>query len=368
MSSRILLGCYHVPGWSGSSTVLYHLFERMQRDCLPVSYVNLLTEQDELFLRQVCAHNFGNPHRLENVHTCIVKPPLWRAQAGLTALIECLAPDLLLGFGLIATRLFELAAPRIPVVFMTAGSRQLGYLIETRAIRDFLGFRKRVEQGVAFPMATDHPERQAVENSDLIIVHSPLIRFAFDHFFSNHNGKIYSNIISIADLVFPEADRFKHLKKPFNERDIDIIFVASRWSRPEKNYALVRKIVRRCGALNVHIVGEVDRPCPPARHHGRIVGREALYELLGRSKTLVCPSSLDAAPAVLFEASGMGCNVIASPNCGNWDLCNERLVSENCSEKAFFSKIEMSLNAPYEANQERFRGGYEDLVETLSVC
>lgn len=368
MSTRILLGSYGLPGWAGSSTVLYQLFERMQREGNDVAYANLVTEQDEGFLRQIFAENFGNPRGLENVYTCVVKPPLWRPHAVFTGLIESVAPDVLLGFGVIAARLFQFSTTGTPVVFMTAGSRRLGDLIASGAITDFLGFKKRVEHGIAFSMGPDEPERQAVDDADLIVVHSPLIRFAFEHFFPSHSGKIYANDISIADLVFPEAERFEHLKKPFAERDIDVIFVAADWTRHEKNYELVKKIVRRLGGLRVHIVGAFKRPCPTARHHGRIVGREQLYELLGRSKTLVCPSSLDAAPAVLFEASAMGCNVIASPNCGNWDLCNERLVTESYAEDAFVSNIETALNASYPDNRERFRGGYDDLVETLSVC
>ncbi len=368
MSGRILLGCYGVPGWAGASTVLYQLFERMQREGIDVGYANMLTESDEVLLRQVYTDNFGNPHTLENVHTCVVQPPMWRPQAALSQLIEMLAPDLLLGFGVIAARLFELSASRVPVVFMTAGSRRLGDLIATGAITDFLGFRKRVEHGIAFSMGSEEPERQAVDNADLIVVHSPLIRFAFDHFFFSHSGKIYANIISVADLVFPEAKRFEHLKKPFAERDIDVIFVAAAWTRPEKNYGLVKKIARRLSGLRVHIVGAFERPCATARHHGRIVGREQLYDLLGRSKTLVCSSSLDAAPAVLFEAAAMGCNVVASANCGNWELCNDRLVAESYAEDGFLSKIETALNASYPDNRERFRGGYDDLVETLSVC
>ena len=368
MSRRVLIGCYGVPGWGGSSTVLYQLFDRMQRDGHDVTFINLLTDHQERALRPVFGDRLGNPYALANVYTCTVTPPLWQVHAALAQLIEHLRPDLLLGFGLIATRLFELAPLRIPVVFMTAGSHHLGQLIASGAIADFHGFRKNVERGVTFPIAPDNPERQAVENSELVIVHSPLIGFAFDHFFPSHSGKIYANIFSIADLVFPEADRFSHLKMPFAQRDIDVIFVASRWVRPEKNYAMVKKIVRRCGGLNVHILGAVDRPCPPARHHGRIVDREQLYELLGRSKMLVCPSLLDAAPAVLFEASAMGCNVIASPNCGNWGLCNERLVAERCSSDLFFEKIETALDGLYQDNRDRFRGGYDDLVETLSVC
>jgi glycosyltransferase involved in cell wall biosynthesis len=119
--------------------------------------------------------------------------------------------------------------------------------------------------------------------------------------------------------------------------------------------------------LNIHIVGDVDRPCPPARQHGVVARREDLYDLLGRSKTIVCPSLLDAAPGVLFEASAMGCNVITSPNGGNWQLCNERLLAERCSADVFVSRINRSLAAPHEDNRERFRGGYVDLVDTLTA-
>jgi hypothetical protein len=371
INKRILLGCYEVPDWGGSSTVLYLLFERMQRDGLDVAYVNLVSEKDEVFLRHVFGDKFGNPRTLENVHTCILKAPLkvplWRAHNALTHLIEFLAPDLLFGFGLIAARLFQLAAPRIPVVFMTAGSRQLGHLLEIGAVSDFLNFKQRVEQGVTFRISPEDPERKAVENAHFIVIHSPLIRFAYDHFFPSHAGKIYTNVISVADFIFPEADRFSHLKRPSAEREIDAIFVASQWSRPEKNYSLLKKIVSRCRGLNVHVVGDVDRPCPSAQHHGVIIRRENVYDLLGRSKSLVCPSLLDAAPGVLFEASAMDCNVIASPNCGNWRLCNEQLVATNCSADAFLNKIELSLTRRYNDYQEQFRGGYKDLLETLSV-
>jgi hypothetical protein len=129
----------------------------------------------------------------------------------------------------------------------------------------------------------------------------------------------------------------------------------------------VKKLASCCKGLKVHIVGDVGQPHPPAQHHGVIARRENLYELLGRSKTLVCPSLVDAAPGILFEASAMGCNVIASPNCGNWQLCNEQLLADRCSLDAFLSRITLSSAGPYKDNQERFRGGYEDLVDTLSV-
>lgn len=366
MSKKILLGCYEVPGWGGAATVLYLLFEKMQREGLDVAYVNLVSEKDEVFFRYLFGNNFGNPRSLANVHTCILEEPLWRAHAALTHLIGSLASDLLFGFGFSAARLMKLAAPGKPLVFMTSGCSQTKQLLKSGAIRDFMAFRRSVVRGVVFPMQNDQ-ERRAVEACDLIILHSPLVRFAFEHFFPSHLGKIYSNLISVADFIYPEAGPFADLKRPFAQRDIDLIFVASSWNRPEKNYGLVRQIVSRCDGLNVHIVGEVDQPCPPAQHHGVIAQREDVYELLGRSKTLVCPSLIDPAPGVLFEASAMGCNVIASPNCGNWQLCNEHLLATRCMRGAFLSKIMLSLAGSYRDNREHFCGGYADLVDTLSV-
>jgi glycosyltransferase involved in cell wall biosynthesis len=367
MSKRILLSCYEVPSWGGASTVLYLLFERMQGEGMDVAYLNLVNREDEAFFRRLFGESFGNPRSLDNVHTCIVEEPLWRAHGGLTDLVSNLRPDLLFGFGFIAARLLELAAPRLPVVFMTSGSRQLKHLVETGAVRDFIGFKESVERGISFPIAADNPERQAVRDCELIVVHSLLVKFAFEHFFPLHTGKIYSNIVSVADFIYPEAAKFQGLKKPSAERDIDVIFVASRWNRPEKNYALARKLVSRCKGLNIHIVGETDRPCSYAHLHGVIARRADLYELLGRSRTLVCPSSLDPAPGVLFEASAMGCNVVASPNCGNWQLCNEELLANQCSLDAFLTAIKRSVSGTYKDNHEQFRGGYRDLVDTLSV-
>jgi glycosyltransferase involved in cell wall biosynthesis len=366
MSQRILLGCYEIPGWGGAATVSYLLFERMQRDGLDVAYVNLVSEADEVFLRYMFGDNFGNPRSLKNVHTCILNDPLWRGHTSLADLIGALTPDLLFGFGFVAARLLKLAAPSKPLIFMTSGSRQVKHLIETGAVRDFMAFERSVTRGIIFPVQDDQ-EQRAAEACELIVIHSPLVRFAFEHLFPAHVGKVYSNLISVADFIYPEAEQFNDLKRPFAHRDIDVIFIASSWNRPEKNYGLVRKIASCCKGLNVHIVGNVNQPHLPAQHHGVVVRRADLYELLGRSKTIVCPSLIDPAPGILFEASAMGCNVIASPNCGNWQLCNEQLLADRCSLDAFLSRITLSSTGPYKDNQERFRGGYEDLVDTLSV-
>jgi glycosyltransferase involved in cell wall biosynthesis len=366
MARRLLIGCYEVPGWGGAATCAYLLFERMQRDGWDVAYVNLVNAGDEGFLRGLFGGACGNPLALERVHTSIVADVRSLSQPALADLVHHIAPDIFVAVGFVAALLMKWAAPDLPLVFLTAGSRRVQHLIDAGAVRDFIDFERSVHAGVNFPFPPDDREGAAVERSDLIIVHSPLVRFAFEHFFPEHSGRIYANTVSAADLLYGDAARIGAAQRPFAERDIDVLFIASDWSRAIKNYALVRKIVARCAGLNVHIVGAAE-PSVPAQHHGVITARADLYALLGRTRTVVCPSLLDAAPGVLFEASAMGCNVIASPNCGNWRLCNERLVAERCSAGAFVSAIQRSQRARHPDHREQFSGGYADLVETLSV-
>jgi glycosyltransferase involved in cell wall biosynthesis len=178
-------------------------------------------------------------------------------------------------------------------------------------------------------------------------------------------GKAYANLISIGDCVYAEAARFAHLQQPFTSRDIDAIFIASDWNRPEKNYALVRRIASACADLTFHIVGRHDSDAVPARYHGVVTQRDALYALLGRAKAIVCPSRFDPAPGVLFEASAMGCNVVTSPNSGNWELCHEQLLAR--SPAAFAACTRLATTAPFADHRDRFRGGYHDLVDTLTA-
>jgi glycosyltransferase involved in cell wall biosynthesis len=367
MLKRILLGCYEVPGWGGAATSRYRLFRMMQRDGHDVAYVNLVKETDQSFFTNLLGSELGNPEKLQSVYTCVLGGELLRVHRALSALIREIAPDLMLGCGFIAAHLMKRAAPELPLIFMTSGCRQVKQLIENRWVRDFVMFEERAKGGVAYPVTRDDPEHFAVESSDIILVHSPLIRTAFGHFYPAFAGKLYAREIWTADLSSSDAVPFGALARPFAERDIDVAFIANDWSRKQKNARLMNKLVRELAGLSVHVVGMLDSPLPSAECHGVIAERRRLYELLGRAKTVVCPSLFDPAPGVLFEASAMGCNVVASPNCGNWRLCHERLVAEECSLEAFLRAIDFSLRQKWPDNAAAFRGGYETLLEVLDL-
>jgi hypothetical protein len=81
----------------------------------------------------------------------------------------------------------------------------------------------------------------------------------------------------------------------------------------------------------------------------------------------VCPSSFDAAPGILFEASVMGCNVVTSKNCGNWELCNDRLLVSEYTADAFAEAIRHAHTAKFADHMARFldRSSYRSLKDVL---
>jgi glycosyltransferase involved in cell wall biosynthesis len=148
-----------------------------------------------------------------------------------------------------------------------------------------------------------------------------------------------------------------------------VLFIAGSWTRPEKNYALVSKLVSSLKGLNIHIVGEAESRADHAIHHGLIVKREDLFSLLGRTKALVCPSLFDAAPGILFEGSAMDCNLVASKNCGNWKICNERLLVDPFTPEEFLKKTVLSVSEKFDDNMSFFlkTDSYHSLLDTLSL-
>jgi glycosyltransferase involved in cell wall biosynthesis len=360
---RLLLAACDVPGWGGASTVTYGLFERLQAAGHAVALVNLVEAADAPRLAADFGPAIGNPRGLADVHTCLLPAPLWQAHAGLGALVERLRPDVLVTRGYIATWLMRRVAPRLPQVFLTSGVAQVKRLLADGTIDDFADFVRLVGRGVVFPVPPRDREAQAVAESDLVILHSPHVRAAYEHFFPAYLGAVYERLVSVADEIYAAAAPFTGLARPFAARDIDVLFVASDWSRAEKNVALVRSLAVACRGLRVHLVGRADAAGLPLTHHGVVADRADLYALLGRTRALVCPSRFDAAPGVLFEASAMGCNVVASPNCGNWQLCPAPFVARRSAD--FPACIARAVAAPLPDHRERFRGGYADLVETL---
>lgn len=367
MSKRILFGCYEIPGYGGANTATYQLFHLMRQDNFEVSYLNIIDEQDAEYYNYTFGNNFGNPKSLDNVYNCTLSGPLYYPHPELTALMRELSPDLLIGIDYIAALLMKRAYPEKRLIFITAGCQQVKDSVIGRKVRDSITQARMIERAVGRPHTPCREESEAVDISDLIITHSDMTMSLFHYFFPYHTGKIHPNVIWFGEWIYQEASNYCRVKRPFSERDIDILFISSSWGRAEKNYELVKQIAVRLKGVKIHVVGEVDEKSPSLTHHGLVTERGQLFALMERAKTVVSPSLIDAAPGILFEASAMGCNIVASKNCGNWMICNEHLLVDPFTSDQFLQRIALSLSRKFEDNMDFFfeTHSYRNLTETI---
>ena len=167
-------------------------------------------------------------------------------------------------------------------------------------------------------------------------------------YFPTAVGKIFPSAFSFARQFSGEASRWAHLVRPFPERDIDVLFVASDWARREKAFPLMCAIANSVKDLRVHVVGALPLPVASATQHGFLPDREGLFRLYSRARSVVCPSSLDASPGILYEGAAMGCNAVASRNCGNWTLCHPDLLALAGDRDSFVACVRRAVDRRYD--------------------
>jgi glycosyltransferase involved in cell wall biosynthesis len=235
-------------------------------------------------------------------------------------------------------------------------------------VPDYLAYATRIQEPRESPRILCVEEREAVQISDLVITHSNLTRELYQHFFPTEAPRLHPDVIWFSEWIHADALRHRSSARPFAERDVDVLFIANSWGRAEKNYGLVERIANALTDASVHVVGKIDRTIPHVTHHGLMTDRRALFGLMGRAKVVASPSAFDAAPGILYEASAMGCNVVASPNCGNYHLCHERLRAQTCDVPSFVRSISAGRQSKYDDHMTAFlnAGAYDRLVGTLA--
>jgi glycosyltransferase involved in cell wall biosynthesis len=358
-----------VASLGGGSTALYDLFHRAVIEGLDVHLVSALEEHDRTFFRYTFRDELGNPRGLPNTSIVWLTGPRISKQPTLAAHVDAVNPDVMVGFGFYATRLLRAAARRRPLVFVTSACKQAAEYVVTGRVRDAVDLARRLAASPVPLPIVHHGERHAVEQSDLVIAHSPQTLAMMEGFFPSATGKLYPDPVSFGEWTCAGAEAWRDRARPFADRDVDVLVIATDWERPVKNYPLVEALVSALPGVSVHVVGDVARPISGATHHGFLASREALFDLMGRARAVVSPSLIDAAPGILFEASVMGCNVVASKNCGNWEVCHPDLLVDPFGAAEFAAAIRRAIERKYDDRLGALlaQPGYENLIGILTA-
>ncbi len=365
---RILIACYEVPGWGGASTASYKLFEMLQDDGLQVSLVNIIGEHDTAYFKYRFGEKMGNPRGLKQVFNCQLTGNNYQYHESLNRLITEINPDLLVGVGWIAAYVLKQADSLRKLIYMTTGCGWMRMYTELKKGNDYQSFARNQLQHPSHITGGGRMEKRTVEAADLVVTHSSMNLQLHRALYASSAGRIYTKVIWFCEWIYREAQSYNHLARPFEEREIDVLFIANDWSRAEKNYPLARRIMLRLTDLNIQVIGEVSERIPGVSHREFVPDRSALFQMMGNAKTVVSTSSFDAAPGILFEASAMACNVVASKNCGNWALCNDDLLVEPVSVPDFQKAVRLATSRKFHDNIDFFNGkeSYDDLKDLLS--
>jgi len=371
MSKRILTTCYEIPGHGGASTSSYNLFRMMQNDGLNVHYMNIIRPDHEVYYKYIFGDKFGNPRELENVHNCVLdsKDLSGKAHKNIVKLINKIQPEIILGVHYIAPLLIKETFPEIPLIYYASGCMQMQELLRKRKISNFLSFYEAIKESNNVPEIVNNYEKIVIEKSILILTHSEIIKTLYKYFYNSHVSKIYDDVIWKFEWIYNDGMSYSNLAKPFEERDIDILFISTDWNRIEKNKALLLELLGKLENYNVTIIGEIEKNYSYVSYRNIISDRKELFNTLGNSKCLVSVSSYDPAPGILYEASAMECNIVASKNCGNWQICNYDLLVNNYNAFEFLEKIKLSLTKKYNDNKDYFikTDSYRNLNDILEV-
>jgi glycosyltransferase involved in cell wall biosynthesis len=357
-----------IPGLGGSSSAAYDLFRRMREEGAPVDFLNLVEEERAAFLEYSYGPSAGNPSGLPGVHTCWLDRGL-DAPPGLEAQIARLDPVVIVGVGWIAARIALRAASGRQVVLLTGSCRSAQDLVTSGKFKDVVALLDRVEQTPTPALPIHQGEREVYRDCRMVLTHSTQTLRLVERFFPPFTGKIFPEPFWFAEWICDGARLGIPHARRFEDRDIDLLFVATSWSRPEKNYPMVQELAARFPAASIHLVGDAIEVPPAVVHHGLVTERSALFELMGRSRVVVCPSLMDAAPGVLFEGAVLGCNVVASRNCGNWELCHPELLADPFHPDRFAECIERARGRKYPDQLDRFLrpSSYQRLLRALAA-
>jgi glycosyltransferase involved in cell wall biosynthesis len=342
---RILVACKHVPYWGGDSTIGYLLCRALQAHGVEAHYANLVEAATYPGLIRRLGADAANPLGLPDVHVAFLRAVHAPEPERVRALVRAVRPDVILAVNIAAAVQLRPAAPDTPLWFWPSSSFQLKAALARGVVGSALDAQAARAAGQPVPRTHDL-EVEVVTGADRIVCHAESMREWFEYFYPEHREKLVRALLPGDALLRADVRRFRAARAAFRARPIDLLFVANRWDRPEKHPALMRELIERSPGLAIHVVGECE-PRPPSAVCHQFVRRAALIRLMGQARAVVSPSRYDAAPNVLVEGHAMGCNVVASRNCGNWTLCHPDLLVEPFTAEAFLERIRRAVTRDY---------------------
>ena len=350
--AKLILARDGFPYLGGSSTLLYLLFESLQKKLPRAECWNIVTPRVWAMGRKHYGPYWTNPKGLKNVRTFFVNGS--RGEASIRMALRKKSIVGVLSKNRKTTTLLKRLNSHVPVWHLTSTCSIIKNAVASDRLRTMESAIRKMRRG-QFPKFRCPEELQAVRSADRILFHTKNMRFWYYTFYPQHREKMEEEIFWDYPLLKKQFHQV-HGKNTWRKRSIDLLFVATDWRRGEKNFPLLKQLCRSFKGKKIMVVGFLPERLPDSVITFDTMSQDDVVQAMGQAKVLVCSSRYDEAPNVLFEAAIAGANIVCSKNCGNYKLTREEYVAR-LKPDDFVRKIKLALRRYRPANTEDFLKG-----------
>jgi hypothetical protein len=246
--------------------------------------------------------------------------------------------DLVFGFNYYAPYIGKLLFFNSIVFYMITGFRLINNnnLISVKDLLDI--------NPINLEDKKDKIELKSIEYCDYIIPNSFLTKTLFEKYYSKYKYKIIDNL----DL----NDLFKKIDfKKSNEKEFDIGFICSNFTRNVKNINFVKDLFTdpRIKNLKKIIIGQNPEYIVNKNNEYNIfcagfLSKETTLHYLSKIKILIVPSLIESYSLVAIEGYESGSVVLTSINTGISNFMDNYFILNNFEKDKWLNKINEILN------------------------
>ena len=237
-------------------------------------------------------------------------------------------PTICIGFNYIAPLALKSMYPDVLNVYAVTGSTYL--TLNPQITSEFMKYEIKNHK-----IYQNEAERHCIYNTDIVLFNTNITKNILTKIYPTFKNKFYRQPVDLTKFLSRRVDTT-------DEREYDLLVVASRFDREIKNSGLIKEIFKSnpsfkklaIGNNSIEIFGEIEQTeCL------ELVSNEEVLEYMQKSKILLMPSFFESASLTVREANDHGCNVITSYNIGLSDRLSDLNIVETMDVEDWNIKI-----------------------------
>ena len=188
----------------------------------------------------------------------------------------------------------------------------------------------------------------SLEKADYVLTNSQLTKDLYNYIYPEYSHKLnYTGSVEY-EVYSDKFELQEHVSYDTDDREYDIVAIASNWNRMVKNVSGIYQIFSKLPGLKKLIIGKINKKVKFDKLENTTVldyvPNTEVHKYLSRSKLLLVLSYFESASITILEALQNGCKVLTTTNVGLYKLLPAESVCQDIyDEELIISKINTLL-------------------------